>query len=138
VTVAAVRPVTDAIIALLDAADGVPAVGDGRTPDGAGQTYIVVQPVGGILTGPSGDPFADGRPEVQLTSWGLHRRMAEETRDRVRAALLVYGALTVDGYDASWVELLGSTGVRRDDTTGSPSLWQAVDTFRIHTTPHAS
>lgn len=134
-TVAAFRPVTDAVIAALEAAPNLPAVGDGKTPANPGQTYIVVHPVGGMLTGPSGDPHADGRPEIQVSSWGQVRAQAEETRDRARAVLLTYGVLQVDGQDASWVELLSSSEARRDDTTGSPALWHAADVFRIHTTP---
>lgn len=133
-TVPASRPLYDRIIEVLQAADGLPEVGDGQAPDGGGQTWIVVHPQTERIDGPLGDHQADAALELQLSCWGAHRRMAQETRDRARPVLLDSAGLSIASRRVLLVSLLPGPTLR-DDSTGSPSLWHAVDRYRLTTSP---
>lgn len=128
------RPLYDRIVAVLEAADGLPAVGDGVAPDSAGQTWIVVHPLPETIDGTLGAPHQDATVEVQVSAWGAHRRMAQETRDRVRPVLLDTAALSTDDRRVLLVSLQPGPTMP-DHSTGSPSLWHAVDTYRLTTSP---
>lgn len=133
-TVLASRPIYDQVLAALRADPGLPEVGDGRTPDAAGQAWIVMHPRDEQVDGPLGDVHADGTIELQLSCWAPNRRHAQETRDLARAVMTDRAGLsTVDRTVLAVTVLPGPTV--RDDTTGSPSLWQSVDIYRLTTSP---
>lgn len=133
-TLPASRLIYDQVLAALQAVAILPPVGDGRRPDVAGSAWIVLHPRDETLDGPLGDQYADATIELQLSCWGQHRRQAQETRDRARTVMTDRSALSAGQRVVIGVELIpGPT--TRDDTTGSPSLWQAVDIYRLNTSP---
>lgn len=142
VTIPAVSPVTDAVVAALE--DAGLTVGDGEKPAGAGWAgqpgqsayapYVVVYSMlGGTTEGPMDDPNADARSVVQLTSVGGSRRQAEWLGDRARAALMS-GSLAVAGRKVALVLIDVLGGAVRDDDS-DPAIYYVPERYRILSTP---
>lgn len=135
------RALTEAIAELLD--DAGLLVGVGVKPDGAGwqatpgastyKAYTIIWPtVGGTYHGTLAEPFADGRPDYTITSYGATAAQAQWGDDKVFDTLTtqkpevsgrvvqlavpdVHGGAVPD-YDVSPVEFFCPTRWRIFDT----------------------
>lgn len=136
------RVLTDAIIAALAAAPC--DVGDGEKPTGAGwqgvpdqsqfAPYLVLHPVsGGTTDGTLAASDDDAASLYQLTAVGATREQAEWAADEGRDVMLGV-AITVSGRSVAQVRVDMLGGARRDDTV-QPSVWMAVDRYRVVSTP---
>ncbi|WP_325594286.1 hypothetical protein [Iamia sp.] len=126
------RAHTAGVIAALEAA-GL-QVGRGVAPAGVDPPYVVVHAGGlSVLDGPVSGSHADASPTMHVVCVGETADQAEWGRDKAAAALL--GIVTVAGRSRLHPpELEASQPVRRDDDR-SPPIFEAVDIYRIHTTP---
>lgn len=130
------RPVTDAVIALIEA--------DGRTVvdnhaedwDAVGLPYVVVQGFPGRHGDPDdgslGDPFASGYYTYGIRSVGRDRVAAEYLADRVRS-LLLDQSLTVTGTTVDLIQP-DTLGTANADDSVKPAVHVVADVFRIWTT----
>lgn len=130
----------DAVVAKLTAAGLV--VGDGTAPteayglrpDKSFIPWVVVYPVPGTFDGTLEDPWDDADLVYQVTCVGDTRASAVGVEDKVNAALLPPGALTVTGRVVQQVRLDIGGGVRRDDTA-KPPVFISTPRFRVVSTP---
>lgn len=134
-TIAPSDPVTTAVLAALDAASLI--VGDAEVPDPIVYPYSVVYGGGEAgLDGPLGDPKADGKAVVQVTSVGRSREGAGAQREAVKAVVLDRHQLDVAERRVVQVELVTSRPITRDDELGeAQSEFYGVDVFHISTSP---
>lgn len=136
----AANPVTNAILANLTAATLV--VGDGEKPDAGGWSgppdtsafvgYVVVHAISRQFDGSIDDPFDDGAPVVQFSSYGTTRAQAQLIGD-MAAAALQNTPLTITGRHVMLIEPTDEGATMRFDDE-QPPIWQDAQRFRIHTT----
>ena len=130
------RVVTDAVIALLEGA-GL-TVGDAEGPD-VDPPYAIVYPVSDRTDGPDlgtmESPSADADRTIQVTSVGVSREQAQGLADKSAVALLGAQPVITGRAVRTRIRGAGGSGVRRDDETGGPPLFYAVNRYVISTTP---
>lgn len=135
------RPLTAAVVALLEAADLIVAAGHQPAAGGWQATpanstfkpYVVVWPLSGDLDGSIAVGHEDAQVIYQLSCVGASIEQAEWTADTARTALLT-GPLALTGRSAPLVTIEELGGAMRDDKT-QPPVWWIADRYSILTTP---
>lgn len=119
--VAQARPVTDGVLAALDAATAHP-VGDHTAPAVTSGPYTILYSIpGGSFDGSMGGPHEMAVFRYQVDSHNRSRDGAEWLADRNRTALLT-GDFTVDGWRIMYVDITPGSPMNegRDDENELP------------------
>lgn len=135
------RAHTSAVIAALEALATFGVYrGQGPADPLAMAPYWVVYAGLATTDGPSGDPYADVNPEVQITSVGAQADQAEYLADSAFAALI--GQPIPPPAGRAWLRTSAPVGhvltrpVERDDDFGAGSpLFYVVSIFALPSTP---
>lgn len=142
VTVYQSRPITDAVLASLNAGgilvgDGVKPVGGGWSGTAGASTfvpYIVLysMPVG-TIDGPLMDPQADVEARYSINAVGMSRKQTDTLADKARIVMLST-AVNVTGRTVLRIAWLTQVGIGRDDES-DPPIWVAADRYAAMSTP---
>lgn len=136
--VAQARPVTNGVLAALEAATEHP-VGDHTAPAVTTGPYTILYSIpGGALDGSFGAPHEMGVFRYQVDSHNRARDGAEWLADENRAALLERG-FAIAGWRAFQVDIIpgGPVNEGRDDTN-ELALWVVRDDVTVHVTTRRS
>lgn len=145
------RPLTDALIAMLESvvsasleARASKVIGDHHSPtppqgsDNPETPYIAVYRINQMISGaPFGDSSSDAEVIYQLTSVGRTRAQAEGMADAGRRAILDYDGAN---YTNPIIPDDGQRVIRRElesaeSATWAGSLCNVIERFRLDTTP---